>query len=1015
MVKITANSAGYVSELGTALTEKVCTDVKLVCMDGSVLCHAAVLVGAGSWWNSLLNPDEDQTVVMVGLAVEEVKKLLQLVYTGLIPRESYVDVKSTLPCLFPGLLEKVAVVRQEKHSNSNEVESSRNEGEEQTVMTSEEFVLLGDSELAWDKSMEFGMKEEIVEMSVSEAGRNQCSICFKLFKYPKDLKKHRLVHIDCTPYKCKLCNRPSKNLSNLYKHLRVFHQLSSNLKELVLDEQGRVLQEVQSEHKGKSIDPRHLDTAYVKSFGSVGLNQRGKRLYSCLVCHIKIIASSMKNHLLTHAPPQTKPTQQEKGDILSNSTLHLSSSGVSPPPTKSVDRNPQNARKRSEKVYPCRTCGKSFDSKERLTLHRRKEHKVASKALSHYPCTMCSNVFIGRRNLIRHQLSAHNLPMHCAACNKDFPSSQRFISHLEKHEENKRRRRKKDKVKSPCNNAGCDSSELNISALEPSKESSNQTNQSTEIKSNHVKRIIKHKQSSPVTSFSCGSCSATFSKKWALNKHIKSNHRLKAVEQVVCQHCKLAKKTTTFASLSLFRRHLQRHKCVGVLNPSAVQSLEPTCPVCAVDRETAMNLNQHLMSFAKVKRLECHICFKFFTTKQALRTHGLVHTGEKPFECDLCAERFTQATTLKMHIMRHQLGNFDPKNLVCGVCGKQCKNLAGFKKHVLLHANISAPVPHQQHQLHQYKEAPVLQQNIVQQYMKETDMHQQNYPTVEPQYVVQHMSKTAEYKVDHNNVQYSDQDPRKTTSVQNPEELDAPVVVDSGLFNLFMDQFQVTTINLESLERDIGCRTSLLPDKQLDKEGEYRPTPQQYTSSELTSASVTVHNHPGLHSISHVYPADITSTELQYTGQQVDYSSRETGNQSAGYAVAGESVQYTFALNSNGEPNRINYDGGEARTEEENLLVAISKPAGRPMTTAAASASYYLPKSEDITVYDISDQPVVFQANPEGESSDITHQQPVETRVRGQPKGAVEDLELTTQDPHCVYEIKVIDDTNFKM
>ena len=67
--------------------------------------------------------------------------------------------------------------------------------------------------------------------------------------------------------------------------------------------------------------------------------------------------------------------------------------------------------------------------------------------------------------------------------------------------------------------------------------------------------------------------------------------------------------------------------------------------------------------------------------------------------------------------------------------------------------------------------------------------------------------------------------------------------------------------------------------KYLTQEGEYRPTPQQYTSSELTSASVTVHNHPGLHSISHVYPADITSTELQYTGQQVDYSSRETGNQ----------------------------------------------------------------------------------------------------------------------------------------
>ena len=94
--------------------------------------------------------------------------------------------------------------------------------------------------------------------------------------------------------------------------------------------------------------------------------------------------------------------------------------------------------------------------------------------------------------------------MHCAACNKDFPSSQRFISHLEKHEENKRRRAKKAEVKPPNNIASCDSSELNSSALEPLKESSSHTNQSTEIpKPNHVKRTIQRKQSSPGTSFSC--------------------------------------------------------------------------------------------------------------------------------------------------------------------------------------------------------------------------------------------------------------------------------------------------------------------------------------------------------------------------------------------------------------------------------------------------------------------------------------------------------------------------------
>ena len=48
-------------------------------------------------------------------------------------------------------------------------------------------------------------------------------------------------------------------------------------------------------------------------------------------------------------------------------------------------------------------------------------------------------------------------------------------------------------------------------------------------------------------------------------------------------------------------------------------------------------------------------------------------------------------------------------------------------------------------------------------------MYPPHYPPVDPQSVVQQMNKTTEYKVDHNNVQYSNQEERATTSVQNPE------------------------------------------------------------------------------------------------------------------------------------------------------------------------------------------------------------------------------------------------------
>ena len=86
--------------------------------------------------------------------------------------------------------------------------------------------------------------------------------------------------------------------------VRLSHQRSMNLKQYILDEQGNPLEDAETGHMQENIDPILLDPAYVRSFGSLGVDRQGRDLFSCLVCQKKILQTSLKNHLITHNKSQ---------------------------------------------------------------------------------------------------------------------------------------------------------------------------------------------------------------------------------------------------------------------------------------------------------------------------------------------------------------------------------------------------------------------------------------------------------------------------------------------------------------------------------------------------------------------------------------------------------------------------------------------------------------------------------------------------------------------------------------
>lgn len=76
---------------------------------------------------------------------------------------------------------------------------------------------------------------------------------------------------------------------------------------------------------------------------------------------------------------------------------------------------------------------------------------------------------------------------------------------------------------------------------------------------------------------------------------------------------------------------------------------------CGNEYLSKYNLQRHVECVhLKLKKFQCSICQKLFSSKQILREHYFVHIGFEPFYCVTCNKSFRQASLLSLHKRFHK-------------------------------------------------------------------------------------------------------------------------------------------------------------------------------------------------------------------------------------------------------------------------------------------------------------------------------------------------------------------------
>ena len=291
-----------------------------------------------------------------------------------------------------------------------------------------------------------------------------CDTCGKTFLYPKDLKKHLLVHLKVFPFCCKLCKKGVRTISNMYKHLRQKHSITTDLKSNILDEKGEPYVEVKEQIKkdvaeGK-IDAELLTVEKVMEKGSVGQNKNGVKLYQCLVCDKPVTKYSLKNHLSVHSQQPHFNCDQCDKSYFTNSALAThkinSHEGKICQPLKcsncfrtfrsvnARDHHTANCLKadpqRKKAAFECRLCHRLFGYKNNLVSHQKTAHGFHGKKILNYPCKYCSELIKGKLRLSKHIISAHPEAAGelCDLCGKSFKTEIKLSRHTAVHKSRER-------------------------------------------------------------------------------------------------------------------------------------------------------------------------------------------------------------------------------------------------------------------------------------------------------------------------------------------------------------------------------------------------------------------------------------------------------------------------------------------------------------------------------------------------------------------------------------------------
>ncbi|XP_030563913.1 transcription factor Ouib isoform X1 [Drosophila novamexicana] len=166
---------------------------------------------------------------------------------------------------------------------------------------------------------------------------------------------------------------------------------------------------------------------------------------------------------------------------------------------------------------------------------------------------------------------------------------------------------------------------------------------------NPTHTVLKHGQAKPAatasksnedtsTNIMCEICGNIYSKRAALNIHMRRHMSEKPFECEIC--------AKTFAGPSELNRHIRVHTGEKPF----------TCKYCSRSFADRSSNIRHERTHTNERPFTCGTCGKSFSYSNVLKNHMLTHTGEKPFLCLPCNKTFSRKHQLEQHMgtMTHQ-------------------------------------------------------------------------------------------------------------------------------------------------------------------------------------------------------------------------------------------------------------------------------------------------------------------------------------------------------------------------
>nr|XP_023013675.1 zinc finger protein 14-like [Leptinotarsa decemlineata] len=320
-------------------------------------------------------------------------------------------------------------------------------------------------------------------------------------------------------------------------------------------------------------------------------------------------------------------------------------------------------------ILNCETCGKDFENKNSLRIHKK---KCCPEDVTTKRCSECKLRF--SLSSFQSHVKTHEFP--CSICGKIMPNRRVLYKHEYHHSVKKG---------SLCPFCG-------------------------KLVSYLPKHIKMHKDEQ-LQGFTCSLCSKTFISKSNLNRHVKLYHM---TTRIVCEKCgkifseyylenhyksehpnekvfKCAKCESSFTMIAYLKQHAKSH-AIEVKKEHDMNKKNEKPKRNREFRSKERRVYRHTDLFKKVKSkmkgldapITCKHCLKTLKDLYQYRNHLETHVALYRFKCRFCEMTYSSARNKDRHEKLHEDPNYKFR---CGECWKVMKSQEELDDHMEHHAS----------------------------------------------------------------------------------------------------------------------------------------------------------------------------------------------------------------------------------------------------------------------------------------------------------------------------------------